>query len=91
VDYALRRRYALRMSYTGHRPDRGLGGGAPGTPCDPEAFGLGVRHVAQSDGTLPALVRLVRRELPDHEREVLQYQLGVPKLGITVPPEFLED
>jgi hypothetical protein len=36
-------------------------------------------------------VRLVRRELPDHEREVLQYQLGVPKLGINVPPEFLED
>ncbi|MEN3307328.1 MAG: hypothetical protein V7603_3530 [Micromonosporaceae bacterium] len=62
---------------------------APGTPWDPAAFRLGMRHVGESDGSLGALVRLARRELPDHEREVLQRQLGVPRLGLNVPPELL--
>ncbi|WP_163505825.1 serine hydrolase domain-containing protein [Fodinicola acaciae] len=51
---------------------------------DRDAFRQGMVDLVATDGTLPALVELSRRELPDHEIDVLKRQLGVPKLGIMV-------
>jgi hypothetical protein len=53
-------------------------------PGDREAFQRGMADLAATAGTLPALVELSRRELPEHQVDLLKRQLGVPKLGIMV-------
>jgi CubicO group peptidase (beta-lactamase class C family) len=56
---------------------------APGTPWDPAAFRTAAQDLAGTDGTLPALIGLMRGQLPHHHRALLQRQLGVPHLGRT--------
>ena len=54
---------------------------AEGTPWDPASFRAAVRDLAATDGTLPALIKLTRQELPAHQLPLVQRQLGVPFLG----------
>lgn len=54
---------------------------APGTPWDPAAFRAAVGDLAATDGTLPAMLALARRQLPGHHLALVQRQLGVPHLG----------
>jgi CubicO group peptidase (beta-lactamase class C family) len=62
---------------------------APGTPWDPASFQDGVRDVAATDGTLPALMATAGRELPPHHAALVLRQLGVPfladRLGQALP------
>ncbi|HKT02785.1 MAG TPA: serine hydrolase domain-containing protein [Rugosimonospora sp.] len=62
----------------------------PGTPWDPDAFRAGLRDAGATGGSLPGMIRLARREIPDHERELLQRQLGLPWMGRNIPPELAE-
>ncbi|MEV4802392.1 serine hydrolase domain-containing protein [Nonomuraea sp. NPDC049421] len=48
---------------------------------DPEAFAEGVRQVRLTANPLMDNALTIRRELPDHEAELLKRQLGVPNLG----------
>ncbi|MEV5329065.1 serine hydrolase domain-containing protein [Nonomuraea sp. NPDC052634] len=48
---------------------------------DPDAFAQGVRRVRLTANPLLDNALTIRRELPDHEAELLKRQLGVPNLG----------
>jgi Beta-lactamase len=56
----------------------------PGTPWDPESFRSALRDLSATDGTLPGLLGLVRREMPQHHYALLERQLGVPYLSKTM-------
>jgi CubicO group peptidase (beta-lactamase class C family) len=64
---------------------------SPGTPWDPEAFRAAMRDVAATSGTMSDLVRVARRNVPDHHLSLLQHQLGMPRLRDLTPPLDLEE
>jgi hypothetical protein len=53
---------------------------APGTPWDPAAFRLGMQQMRPIEDLLSG-ADLWRREMPDHQRDLLARQLGVPGLA----------
>lgn len=76
-------RLGISMALTDREVDAIVDGSivAEGTPWDPDAFGAAVRDVAATDGTLPALLKLTRQQLPRHHLALVRRQLGVPFLG----------
>lgn len=54
---------------------------APGTPWDADAFHAANADVGATDGTLPAMLHLISKQIPPHHLSLLQRQLGVPHLG----------
>ena len=59
---------------------------APGTPWDPRVFQEAIHQVRVGPDSLRKNVQITREEVPDHQRDLVQRQLGIPALGAQLPP-----